>query len=173
MNMGLLTRTTLLVIALVVALLAGCSSSAPAEEYATVTVNGQVRMTAGPMPAGVLHFRLYNLESLEGELRHPLQEIDDFESDTANYSHTFEYPLHMGEGLAIHVWLDSDGDGIFCTPLARLDPSGLAYTETTPAGEVTLDITLSNNCRSADYFYPPAAVSFSKLKAATKRSARM
>ena len=173
MNMGLQTRTTLLASALVAILLAGCSSSAPVEEYATVTVNGQVSMTAGPMPAGVLHFRLFNLESLDGELRHPLQEIEDFDSDTANYSHTFEYPLHMGEGLAIHVWLDSDEDGVFCTPLARLDPSGLAYTEMTPAGEVTLDITLSKNCRSADYFYPPAATTLSKLQASEKHSARM
>ncbi len=149
------SRVFLLISLLFAVLLTACSSG-PVEEYATVTVNGEVRMTAGPTPPGVLHFRLFNLESLDGELRHPLQEIEDFESDSAIYSHTFEYPLHMGEGLAVLAWLDADGDGIFCTPLARLDPSGLAYVEATPAGEVTMDITLSKNCRSANYFYPPA-----------------
>lgn len=147
-----------MLISLSLALLLTACSKGPVEEYATVTVNGEVRMTAGPMPPGVLHFRLYNLESLTGVLRHPLQEIEDFQSDSAIYSHTFQYPLHAGEGLAVLAWLDVDGDGIFCTPLARLDPSGLAYVEATPAGEVTMDITLDKNCRSANYFYPPAAL---------------
>ena len=135
-------------------LLAACSK-APEESFATITVKGNVSLTAGPMPEGMLHFRLYTLEALNGELRHPLQEIEDFESNTSKYSHTFQYPLHVGEGLAVHVWLDTDSDGIFCTPLARLDPSGLAYMEATPAGEVTMDVTLDKNCRAANYFYPP------------------
>ena len=135
--------------------LTGCDS-VPAEEYATTTLNGEVRMVAGPVPAGTLHFRLYVLESLEGELQHPLEEIEDFESDSPVFSHTFEYPLHLGEGLAIHVWSDVDGDGIFCTPTERLDPAGLAYSPETPSGEINMVITLTANCRAANYFYPPA-----------------
>lgn len=91
-------------------------SDAPQEKYQTVTLNGKVRMIAGPMASGKLHFRLYNLWYLDGELRHPLEEIEDFESDTAEFTHTFEYPLHKGTGLAVHAWLDTDGGGIFLPP---------------------------------------------------------
>jgi hypothetical protein len=140
--------------ALLAMTLSACSDM-PEEKFATVTLNGTVQMAAGPMPPGALHFRLYNLESLEGELQHALQEIEDFDSDSPVFSHTFEYPLHMGTGLAVHAWIDTDGDGIFCTPTSRLDPGGLAYTETTPEGEVDMTITLSANCRAANWFYPP------------------
>jgi hypothetical protein len=135
-------------------LLAACSE-APVETYTTITLNGEVKMSVGPTPPGTLHFRLYNLESLSGELQHPLHEIEDFESESPVFTHTFEYPLHMGEGLAIHAWLDADGDGIFCTPAQRLDPSGLEYLEATPEGEINMTITLTANCRAANYFYPP------------------
>jgi hypothetical protein len=142
-------------VAIAASALTGCEGM-PAEEYATTTLNGEVRMAAGPVPAGTLHFRLYVLESLEGDLQHPLEEIEDFVSDSPVFSHTFDYPLHKGDGLAIHAWADTDGDGIFCTPTARLDPSGLAYTPETPSGEISMVITLSENCRAANYFYPPA-----------------
>lgn len=133
----------------------GCSDI-PAEDYRTVTLNGTVNMVAGPLPQGEIYFRLYVLEALEGELQHPLSEIEDFTSDSGTFTHTFEYPAHMGEGLAIHAWLDTDGDGIFCTPTKRQDPSGLGWTTETPDGEVDMTITLDANCRAANWFYPPA-----------------
>jgi len=136
------------------ALLAACSD-APEAKYQSVTLNGTVRMAAGPMPAGNLHFRLYNLWYLEGDLRHPLEEIEDFESDSPVFTHTFEYPLHKGTGFAVHAWLDTDGDGIFCTPDSRTDPSGLSTMTETPSGEIDVVITLTDNCRAAGYFYPP------------------
>jgi len=133
---------------------AACSN-APDEEYIRVTINGEVQMTAGPVPAGTVHFRLYNLESLQGELQHPLEEIEDFQSDSPLFSHTFDYPLHKGEGLAVHAWVDTDGDGIFCTPTARLDPGGLAYMRDTPVSETSITILLTANCKAANFFYPP------------------
>ena len=137
------------------ALLAGCGGGIE-KEYRTVTVNGTVSMVAGPLPAGTINFRLYNLWYLEGDLRHAMEEIEDFQSDSGEYTHTFEYPLHKGTGIAIHAWLDADGDGFFCTPQSRVDPAGLTAAEATPEGEVTLDITLTDNCRAANFFYPPA-----------------
>ncbi|TDJ45117.1 MAG: hypothetical protein E2O50_01965 [Gammaproteobacteria bacterium] len=149
------TRATgLVLIGALAALVSSCSDT-PEEAFTAVTLNGEVKMSVGPMPPGTLYFRLYNLESLEGELQHPLHEIEDFQSDSPVFTHTFEYPLHMGEGLAIHAWLDVDGDGIFCTPSKRLDPSALEYTETTPEGEINMTITLTENCRAANFFYPP------------------
>jgi hypothetical protein len=146
--------TGLVLTCLLVALVSSCSNT-PEEAFTTVTLNGEVKMSAGPIVPGTFHFRLYNLESLSGELQHPLNEIEDFQSDSPVFTHTFEYPLHMGEGLAIHAWLDTDGDGIFCTPSQRLDPSALEYTETTPEGEINMTITLTDNCRAANFFYPP------------------
>ncbi len=143
------------VIAAVAALVAGCGGGVE-KEYRTVTVNGTVSMVAGPMPAGTIHFRLYNLWYLDGELRHALEEIEDFTSESAQFSHTFEYPVHKGTGLAVHAWLDSDGDGVFCTPTSRVDPAGLTAVEDSPEGDVTINITLTNNCRAANFFYPPA-----------------
>ncbi len=137
-------------------LVSACDNGIPEPNIIPVTINGQVKITAGPMPSGQFHFRVYVLESLDGDLSHPLEEIEDFTSDTAAFSHTFDYPAHMGEGLALHVWLDTDDDGIFCTPTARLDPGGLATMQDSPAGEVDLDVTLSANCRSAHWFYPAA-----------------
>ena len=89
-------------------------------------------------------------------LQHPLEEIEDFTSEGPSFSHTFQYPLHKGTGLAVHAWIDTDGDGIFCTPTSRTDPSGLASTEETPAGNVTLNIVMTGNCRAANWYYPPA-----------------
>jgi hypothetical protein len=142
-------------VAALTGLLLSACSNAPEEAFTTVTLNGSLRMVAGPVPAGTIHFRLYNLESGEGQLQHPLEEIEDFESDTANFTHTFEYPLHKGEGLAVHAWLDSDGDGVFCTPEKRTDPSGMSWVGDTPEGSIEMSITLSDNCRAANWFYPP------------------
>jgi hypothetical protein len=142
-------------VAALTGLLLSACSNAPEEAFTTVTLNGSLRMVAGPVPAGTIHFRLYNLESGEGQLQHPLEEIEDFESDSANFTHTFEYPLHKGEGLAVHAWLDSDGDGIFCTPEKRTDPSGMSWVGDTPEGSIEMSITLSDNCRAANWFYPP------------------
>jgi hypothetical protein len=154
-NLPMKTLNRLGALLLTAILLSACSS-APAESWTTVTLNGTVKMVAGPLPAGKLHFRLYALESGSGELQHPLEEIEDFESDTPSFSHTFEYPNHKGEGLAIHAWLDTDADGVFCTPSVRTDPSGLSWDAATPEGEVNMTITLTNNCRAANWFYPPA-----------------
>ena len=149
------TRLMHLPAAAALLLLAACSN-APEEQFKTVTVNGTVRMLAGPMPAGTLHFRLYNLEALDGDLQHPLEEIEDFTSSTPEFSHSFQYPVHKGSGLAVHAWLDMDGDGVLCTPTDKLEPSGLAYIAENPEESVTLDIALTGNCRAANYFYPPA-----------------
>jgi hypothetical protein len=156
MSISSTMKTTAIVGALsIAAILAGCSN-APTENFRTITLNGNVMMTAGPLPQGTLHFRLFVLEALEGELQHPLSEIEDFDSESGIFSHTFEYPLHTGEGLAIHAWLDSDDDGIFCTPTSRLDPSGMAWQTETPENAVDMVITLDRNCRSSGWFYPPA-----------------
>ena len=137
-------------------LLSACSG-APEEKLVPVTLNGTIKMTAGPVPTGTISMRLYVLQtSQEGELQHPLAEIEDFQSDTAEFTHNFQYPAHIGTGLALHAWVDTDGDGVFCTPSERLDPGGLGWIEEMPDGEISLTVTLTENCRAASWFYPPA-----------------
>jgi hypothetical protein len=150
-------HSTILKAAAVVAasVLAACSGTP--EEHRAVTLNGEIKMVAGPVPAGTIHLRLYNLWYLEGELRHPLEEILDLETNTSTFSHTFDYPVHKGTGFAVHAWIDTDDDGAFCTPSSHTDPSGLAWSEESPAEEISLAITLTDNCRAANFFYPPKA----------------
>lgn len=156
-----------------VALLAGTAmlltacSGGPEKEWRTVTVSGDVSMAAGPMPAGTLNFRLYNLWYLDGDLRHSLEEIEDFQSGSGSFSHTFEYPVHKGSGLALHAWLDTDGDGFFCTPSERVDPAGFVWQEDVEGVDtVTFNIKLTDNCRAANYFFPPEGYVDPALRAA-------
>jgi hypothetical protein len=136
------------------ALLAGCAGE-PAENMTTVTVKGTVTLSNGEAPEGKLYFRAFQLEALEGELAHPLSELGDFESDSAEYSHTLDYPADRGTGIAVHAWLDRDGDGIHCTAQVRQEPAGLATMAATPVDTAELNIVLTDNCRSANFFYPP------------------
>jgi len=145
---------TVCLIPLALFLLGGCSS-APDEEFVPVTVNGNLKMAVGPVPVGTIHFRAYHLDSLQGELRHPLAEIGDFESDSPDFSLSFDYPVHKGTGLALHAWVDADGDGVFCTPTVRTDPSGMIWMEDVPEGTINATIVLTDNCRAANWFYPP------------------
>ncbi|MEZ5566678.1 MAG: hypothetical protein R3F24_14740 [Gammaproteobacteria bacterium] len=47
---------------------------------------------------------------LKGELRHPRGEIESFEAKVGPYTHTFAYPVGVGEGLLVYAWQDTDGD---------------------------------------------------------------
>lgn len=136
------------------ALLVGCAGE-PAENLTTVTVKGTVTLPNGEAPAGKLYFRAFQLEALEGELAHPLSELGDFESDSPEYSYTLDYPVDRGTGIAVHAWLDRDGDGIHCTPQIRDEPAGLTTMAATPTDTVELNIVLTDNCRSSNFFYPP------------------
>ncbi len=120
-----------------------------------VTLQGQV--IAEPDPAGPVRVRLYHAWSLEGELRHPLQFIEEFETAPGAFRHEFGYPLDIGEGLVAYAWQDLDGDGVFCTPAFRDELAGLTEAVEFPADTVTVEIRLVQPCAGPDWFYPPAA----------------
>lgn len=143
---------TLLTAALSV-LLFGCSE-APRPTMA-VTVQGQI--TSGPGATGPVRVRLYHAWSLEGDLRHPLQFIDEFQTSPGAFSHDFDYPLDIGEGLVVYAWQDLDGDGVFCTPTFREELAGLTEAAEFPADTVTVEIVLVQPCAGPDWFYPAAA----------------
>ena len=119
----------------------------------------EVTTTVVPPPGveGPVEVRLFQLWSLEGKLRHPLQllEIVPAEANKA-FTHTIEYPANFGEGLAVFAWIDTDGDGIHCTPTVRDDMSGLATVESVDSGKAEVTVTLTDACRAPGWFYPPA-----------------
>jgi hypothetical protein len=134
-------------------LLSGCSE-APRPTMA-VTVQGQVTSDTGA--SGPVRVRLYHAWSLEGDLRHPLQFIDEFQTRPGGFSHAFDYPLDIGEGLVVYAWQDLDGDGVFCTPSFRDELAGLTEAAEFPADTVTVEIVLTQPCAGPDWFYPAAA----------------
>lgn len=134
-------------------LLAACGE-APQPKMA-VTVQGEV--IGDPDQTGPVRVRLYHAWSLEGELRHPLQFIEEFETAPGAFRHEFDYPLDIGEGLVVYAWQDLDGDGVFCTPAFRDELAGLTVAAEFPADTVTVDIRLVQPCAGPDWFYPPAA----------------
>jgi len=127
----------------------------PEDTFKQITINGNVTLANGSPAEGTIYFRAFYLWSLDGEFRHTLAEIVDFESNTPNYQQKIDYNLTTGEGIAVLAWLDTDGDKIFCTPTYREDPAGLAWKEGDPAEEVELNIVLTDNCQAETFFYPP------------------
>ncbi len=143
------TRLTGLV-ALAGALLLTACAEAPIETR-TIEITGNV--IAPPGVEGPVEVRLFHAWSLEGKMRHPLQLIEIFTAEAdKTFTHSFEYPVDGGEGLAVFAWIDTDGDGVHCTPTARNDLSGLTVNESDIPEQVT--VTLTEPCRAPGWFYP-------------------
>jgi hypothetical protein len=125
----------------------------PAPEIRPMEVSGAV--AAPPGLTGPVEVRLYHAWSLSGKLRHPLQFIDAFEIDGSSFTHRFDYPVEVGEGLIVYAWMDTDGDGVLCTPTDREDIAGLTEVADADAERVDVVVELTANCRGPDWFYPP------------------
>lgn len=139
-----------LAIAMVVAV-TGCSES---QSTRSIVVDGTIKVPAGTPSTGTVHVTIFHAWELEGELRHPRGEIVSFETNAGDYSYTLAYPLQRGEGLLVYAWLDSDADGVHCTPSSRDELAGLAEVTHFPADRVSVDVELSQACRGPDWFYP-------------------
>lgn len=132
--------------------LAGCAERAEPTRSIELTVN----VTAPPDMAatGTVHVAALHAWELQGDLRHPRGEIQSFEAKVGSTTHTLSYPTERGEGLLVYAWLDSDGDGVHCTPTARTEPAGLVEVKDFPADRVVANVELTQPCRGADWFYP-------------------
>lgn len=126
-----------------------CGTERPAVE--TIELTGQVRLPAGA--SGTINLVAFHAWSLEGDLRHPLQRITEWQSNTAEFQRSIEYPLSTGEGLIIYAWLDVNGDGIHCTPELRDEPAGLSDAMI-DNGRAHVTVELTTACVGADWFYP-------------------
>jgi hypothetical protein len=149
MNSHVVTRLLALVMTIVV--LAGCSEPEP--NLRPMTVAGTVAAPEGV--SGPVEIWLYHEWSLEGDLRHPLQFIDTFKSSLGPFEHSFDYPEDIGEGLVVYAWVDTDGDGVNCTPEVRNDLAGLTVAEDAEQDRVEVDVLVGEPCRGPDFFYPP------------------
>lgn len=149
--MNRLDVTRLFALVTAIFMLAGCSEPEP--NLRPMTVTGTVSAPEGV--SGPVEIWLYHEWSLEGDLRHPLQFIDTFKGELGPYEHSFDYPLDIGEGLAVYAWVDTDGDGVNCTPEVRNDLAGLTVAEDAQQDRVEVDVMVGEPCRGPDFFYPP------------------
>ena len=142
-------------VAVVAALLAAGCSEKPAE-IRSLKINGTVQMPVDAATSGELHVMAYHAWTGVGELRHPLLFMGEFSAPVGDFSGTIEYPAGAGEGLVVYAWLDSDGDGVLCTPQNDTELAGLSEVVEFPADEVSVELSLDANCKSANWFFPPA-----------------
>ncbi len=140
---------------LVALLLAGCTDPAP--EMRELRISGTASLHGGASPQGVLHVLAYHAGAGEGQLRHPLAPIGEFTAETGTFSGSVQYAAGAGEGLVVYAWLDTDGDGVLCTPNHRSEPAGLVVVEGFPADEVRVSLSLVEPCKAANWFFPPAS----------------
>jgi hypothetical protein len=144
-------RTTLLVA--LVAIMSGCAGDAE-PRIERVQLSGQITAPEGVQSSGTVYVSLYHAWALEGELRHPVEFIEAFETRVGSFSHDFDYPIDLGEGLLVYAWLDADGDGTLCTPTVRGERAGLIEVVDFVPGSVAADIQLTAPCAGPDWFYP-------------------
>ncbi len=138
-----------------VAVLAGLSVAACGEgdtDTRSIDISGTVVVPDGNAEP-TIHLAAFHAWSLEGELRHPLQRIADWEMTGTDISHRIDYPDWMGTGLAVYAWQDLDGDGVHCTPAARDELAGLTVVDE-PGDSVNVEVVLTRACAGPDWFYP-------------------
>lgn len=152
---GIQKRLNTGLVAMLAAVSLGCGGE-PEIQTESVQLTGNISAAEGTGDEGVVYVSLYHAWALEGELRHPVEFIEGFETNVGAYSHAFEYPVDMGEGLLVYAWIDIDADGILCTPSARVDRAGLVEVSGFAPGAVTADVDLTVPCAGPDWFYPPA-----------------
>lgn len=146
------TRTCVLLASIV--MLTACGGE-PERRVERTRVSGNISMPGADADATV-YVNLYHAWALQGDLRHPVEFIESFETNVGSYAHEFDYPIDDGEGLLVYAWIDTDGDEILCTPTVRTDRAGLTAVEDfTPPGDVTVDVELTAPCAGPDWFYPP------------------
>lgn len=148
---------------LAVAVMSGCSGEPQDGPAIPVAIKGNISVPAGTNAQGRVEVHLFQTWFGEGDLRHPLKFIESFDSTVGEFSHNFGYPDNNGEGLIVYAWIDSDGDGINCTPTERNDLAGLTEVQdfVLDSGEdyaaAPVNVELVVACVGPDWFYPGPA----------------
>ena len=135
------------------AIAGGCAGDAD-PQVAPVQLSGNITIPDGAESTGTVHVSLYHAWALTGDLRHPVEFIEAFETQVGSFTHEFDYPVDLGEGLLVYAWIDDDGDGTLCTPTDRGDRAGLIEITDFVPGPVSADVELYVPCAGPDWFYP-------------------
>lgn len=117
-----------------------------------VTLKGELLAASGL--SGPVQVRVFQAWAGQGALRHPLESIASFPASLGTFQQVIDYPLNDGEGLVVYAWLDSDGDGLHCTPALRNDPAGLTQIAQFPADTVSFRLELTDACVGPEHFFP-------------------
>ena len=105
--------------------------------------------------SGAVEVQLHAGSQGEGELAHPLGELERFEVELGqDWEHTLLYPWDDSTGLVVYAWLDRDADGVLCAPGADPEPSGLVEVADFPAHEVDVELELDASCEGPEGLYP-------------------
>ena len=130
------------------------ATRAPVVATQRVQLSGRIDANGA---AGKVHLRVFQAWAGAGVLRHPLEEIAHFDSDSMQFDHSIDYPLNGGQGLIVYAWLDRNGDGVHCTPQARDEPAGLVEVLPFPVARAQVALALVQPCAGPEYFFPAAA----------------
>jgi hypothetical protein len=134
-------------------LINACSESQPEGEE--ITISGQI-ITSEDVQGKTFNLSVFHAQSGIGFQQHPLYEIESFTSQSLNFNHTFIYNSSGNTGLVVYAWLDTDQDGIMCTPQSRDDIAGIDLNEDFPNSNQSFKIELTQQCVGPDWFYPAA-----------------
>lgn len=150
---GAFLRMRIMVIGLIGALVVACSEAPPPQPVA-VELSVEILAPEAVAPSAAVFLSVYHAWAGEGDLRYPLEIIESFQTKLGTSTFRFNYPVEGGEGLVVYAWVDTDGDGIHCTPTARLDLTDLAEISQFPAEQVSVSLFLEVPCAGPDWFFP-------------------
>ena len=131
----------------------GCSEEPPPAPL-SVELTVAIAATEEIDPAANVYLSVHHAWSGAGELRYPMEIVDRWETNLGSSSFSFDYPVDGGEGLVVYAWVDSDGDGINCTPMNRGDLADLVEIEEFPSEQVSASLFLEIPCAGPDWFFP-------------------
>lgn len=135
------------------ALCFGCSEAPPPPPIA-VELTVRIAAPESIDPEATVHLSVHHAWSGTGDLRYPLEIVDGRETSLGTSDFSFDYPVEGNEGLVVYAWVDSDGDGINCTPTNRGDLADLVEIEEFPSDQVTASLFLDIPCAGPDWFFP-------------------
>ncbi|WP_446830461.1 hypothetical protein [Candidatus Foliamicus sp.] len=135
------------------ALCVGCSDAPPPPPL-PVALTVEIAAAGDIDTTATVHLSVHHAWSGVGELRYPLEIIDRRATQLGASNFSFGYPTDKGEGLLVYAWIDTDGDGIHCTPTSRGDLANLVEIAEFPSQQVSASLILETPCAGPDWFFP-------------------
>ncbi len=132
----------------------GCGEEPPPPPPVPIELTAEITAAGEVDPSATVHLSVHHAWTGTGELRYPLEIIERFETKLGTSNLQFDYPVEAGEGLVVYAWVDTDGDGVHCTPTFRGDLADLAEIDEFPSKQVLVSLVLEVPCAGPDWFFP-------------------